>query len=493
MMNAQPVLRRIAAITAIAVAVVGDPARVHAQATEPLTLERAIEMALQRGPSARAMASFREAARWRDRAFASRLLPQLSVGGQIPVYRREIVPVVQPDGSQLFVAQEQRSSALTMSVSQVLPYTGGSLFVNSGLSNVNTVGQQETRLWRSTPFQVGISQDIFRLNTWAWDAREQDIRLDVAERQYLETRENIAMQAAALFFDVFATRTALINAESNASVNDTLFTLNKGRLEVGRIGENDLLQSELRLLDAQTRLDQARLDADRAAAALRLYLGLPPDAPVDVQVTNVIPTIKPDTALAMREALKNAAAIRELDLQDVQNKRRVSEARRSSAFNATVTAGVGFNQSSQNFDGVYRDPLQSQNFAVGVQVPVLSWGGRKAQIEAARADQMRTTNDARLAREQRAQDAIYAARGLELAERRLTFAAKADTVGAKRFEVARNRYTIGRIDISNLFIAQGEKDQALQGYVNALRGYWNAYYQLRRLTLYDFVKNEPIR
>jgi outer membrane protein TolC len=124
---------------------------------------------------------------------------------------------------------------------------------------------------------------------------------------------------------------------------------------------------------------------------------------------------------------------------------------------------------------------------------VLQWGGRKAQIEAARADQMRTANDAKLAREQRAQDAIYAARGLELAARRLAIAAKADTVGAKRFEVARNRYSIGRIDISNLFIAQGEKDQALQGYVDALRGYWSSYYQLRRLTLYDFVVGEPIR
>lgn len=458
-----------------------------------LTLEEAIEMALQRGPSARAMANFREAARWRDRAFGSRLLPQLSVAGNLPIYRREIVPVLQPDGSQLFVAQEQRQSALTLEVSQVLPFTGGSLFLSSGLSNVNTVGQQETRLWRSTPFQVGIEQQLFRPNTWAWDSREQDIRLDVAERQYLETREDIAMRAAALFFDVFATRTALANAESNASVNDTLYTLNKGRLEVGRIGENDLLQSELALLRARTRLDGARLAADRATSTLRLYLGLPPTAAIDVEVTNVIPQVNADTAVAMREALANGAQMRELDLQDVQNRRRVAEARRNTAFNATVRAGVGFNQSSQQFDGVYRDPLQSQNFSVGVQVPVLTWGGRKAQIEAARADQQRTENDARLARDQRAQDAVFAARGLDQASRSLAIAAKADTVGAKRFEVARNRYTIGRIDISNLFIAQQEKDQALESYVDALRGYWSAYYLLRRLTLYDFLRDEPIR
>ena len=44
-----------------------------------------------------------------------------------------------------------------------------------------------------------------------------------------------------------------------------------------------------------------------------------------------------------------------------------------------------------------------------------------------------------------------------------------------------------------LFIAQVEKDQALENYVQALRGYWDAFYRLRRLTLYDFVRNAPIR
>ncbi|HEY8063014.1 MAG TPA: TolC family protein, partial [Gemmatimonadales bacterium] len=69
----------------------------------------------------------------------------------------------------------------------------------------------------------------------------------------------------------------------------------------------------------------------------------------------------------------------------------------------------------------------------------------------------------------------------------------ADTVAAKRFDVAYNRYVIGRITIDNLYIAQSEKDQALQGFVQALRAYWVAYYQLRKLTLYDFERKEPIR
>jgi outer membrane protein TolC len=79
------------------------------------------------------------------------------------------------------------------------------------------------------------------------------------------------------------------------------------------------------------------------------------------------------------------------------------------------------------------------------------------------------------------------------ARRGLELSAKADTVAQKRFEVAYNRYGIGRISIDNLFIAQREKDQSRGQYVQALRAYWEAYYRLRQLTLYDFERGARIR
>ena len=47
-----------------------------------------------------------------------------------------------------------------------------------------------------------------------------------------------------------------------------------GRFEVGKIGENDLLQSELALLRSRSALDDARLGYDRALAQLRITLNL---------------------------------------------------------------------------------------------------------------------------------------------------------------------------------------------------------------------------
>ena len=71
----------------------------------------------------------------------------------------------------------------------------------------------------------------------------------------------------------------------------------------------------------------------------------------------------------------------------------------------------------------------------------------------------------------------------------LVISVQSDTGASNRFDVAKNRSVIGRIDIGALHIAQNEKDGARQAYVQALRGYWSAYYRLRRLTLYDFAAN----
>jgi outer membrane protein TolC len=108
------------------------------------------------------------------------------------------------------------------------------------------------------------------------------------------------------------------------------------------------------------------------------------------------------------------------------------------------------------------------------------------------ADKKRVEAVSRSTRDQVAQEAHFAALQLAQARRSLELSTKADTVAGKRFEVAYNRYVIGKISLDNLFLAQSEKDQALTQSVLALRGYWLAHYRLRLLTLFDFAANRAI-
>ena len=464
----------------------------RADAQQTVTLREAIAIAQQNSHVAEAAASAREAARARDRAFNANLLPQISLTANAPIYRRAIEQFWQSDiDSYVFRPVQTNNSSVNLNIAQQLPFTGGSVRVSSGLGRLKQSGQGES--WSSTPFLVGLSQPLFRPNAARWNAREQDIRSEVAERTFLEAREDIAINTVTAFFDHYTAKLGLTNALANVAINDTLFTLNKGRFEVGKIGENDLLQSELALLRARASLDGARLEYDRTLAALRLQLRLPVGAALEITAPTDIPDVVADTALAVAEALKNRATMRDIELEDVQARRRVNEARLTTGFGATLEASMGFNQTGSGVGAVYEDLRNQQNFSLGLAMPLVNWGSRSAQIEAAREDQRSTESRAHQTREQLIQEAHFGALQLGQARRTLLISAKADSVAAMRFEVAKNRYIIGRIGMDNLYQAQTEKDQVLTAYLQSLRNYWLAYYRLRRTTLYDFERSMAIR
>ncbi|HEU6452177.1 MAG TPA: TolC family protein, partial [Gemmatimonadaceae bacterium] len=284
-------------------------------AQDSLTLRDAIGMAQERGLAGRAARNARDAAHWRHQAFSARRLPQLSLTGNLPQYNRAIIPVVQPGGETQFRTQSQTTSTLGLQLSQVIPLTGGQVFLSSELTRVDQSGSGLGRLWQSTPVMIGIQQELFRPNELAWDGREQTLDGEIAERQYLEAREDVAIATATAFFDLYAARLRLENATANVAVNDTLYTLSKRRYQVGKIGENDLLQSELALLRARSSLDGARLEYDRAMAALRLQLKVPADSNLAIAAPVNVPVMTVDTAVAVAEALRNRSQMASFDLQ----------------------------------------------------------------------------------------------------------------------------------------------------------------------------------
>lgn len=458
-----------------------------------LTLANAVAIAQKQGLSAEASRDALAVSRAQDRAFNARLLPQVSIGGTVANYNHAIIGVTQPTGETQFVSQSQNESQMGLIVSQQLPWLGSTLSVGSYLDRVDLTGTATSRTYTSTPFLISLNQDLLKPRKVLWDVRAQDLRANLAERQYLESREDIAVTTTSAFFDYYAATMGLANALTNAAVNDTLYTLNKGRFEVGKIGENDLLQSELQLLRARAAVDGAKLERDRSESALRRLTNVHSTDTLVLVPPEDVPTIEVDPDVAVREALKNASITEQAALDSVIARRNETEARLDNGFGASITASYGMNQTSNVFGLAYASPLPRQTLQLQVSMPVFQWGGGRADMQAARATGAQVASTTRAQREQLIEDARYAALELTQSQRMLTIAAKADTVAQKRFEVAKARYLIGKIGVSDLFIAQNEKDQALDAYIQALRSFWANYYRLRRVTLYDFAAKSELR
>jgi len=246
-------------------------------------------------------------------------------------------------------------------------------------------------------------------------------------------------------------------------------------------------------LNARAAVDGARLERDRSESALRRLTNVHGTDTLAIVAPNQVPTIEADPDVAVREALRNSSLMQQTELDSVTAKRSETEARFRNGLTASLGAGYGMNQTSPLFGTAYASPLPKQSFRLGITIPFFQWGAGHADLQAARAEQARVASTSRQRREQLMEDARYAALQLTQSLRQLAISAKADTVASKRFEVAKNRYVIGKIGISDLFIAQNEKNQALTAYIQSLRNVWTGYYHLRRVTLYDFVTKSELQ
>ena len=62
----------------------------------------------------------------------------------------------------------------------------------------------------------------------------------------------------------------------------------------------------------------------------------------------------------------------------------------------------------------------------------------------------------------------------------------------RRFDLTSKRYVIGKVDVTELNLANNDRENNRQSYVNAVQAFWTAYYEIRTLTLYDFIHSEPL-
>ena len=456
-----------------------------------LTLKECIRLARANGPLGVMAQSTFESRRSAYRSFAATNYPQLSLQGDVPGYYRSINPIVLPDGSTVFTPQRQASSSLSLGLTQRIPFTGGLMALESGVNRIDLI-DLKTQYYRSKPLMLTLSQPLLQINTMQWDQEVQEITYRMAPRELAEALEDCAIDVTNKFFDLYLAQMNSSNAAVNLAINDTLFRISRGRFNVGKIAENDLLQSELAYLSAQTQLENANVGLHRSEQNLKAALGLPPAASIELLPPVEIADTRIDPEAALALARNNRSDILGFDLQLLTAERRVRQAKSDNSFNATMTGSIGYNQQAPILPDSYRNLLDQEQFSVGFTVPLFRWGAGSSAVDAAVADQKRADASVGQQRHDFEQEVLYQAAHLNLLREQVAVAAKSDTIAQRRFDVAKERYVIGKIDIPILFIAQSEKDNARRANVQTLWDYWSAFFRVRRLTLYDFETGEAL-
>lgn len=462
---------------------------------QPLVLEinlkETIERAQQHSPDAQtARHSFRSEY-WNYKSYKANYLPFLTLTSN-PNLNRAINKVTMNDGTIKFVEQNILSTDLSFTLTQNIPWTGGSIFLETNAQRLDMLSDNTTS-WQTSPVTFGYYQTLFGYNSLKWNKKIEPIRYLEAQKTYLETLQLVAVRATERFFLLALAQSNLETATNNYANADTLYQYAQGRYSIGTITENEMLQLELNKLTEETNMMNARIEVENNMQSLRSYLGIQDDTEIHVVINREVPQFIVSLSDAQIMAYNNNPEIQNMMRRKLESESAVAQAKSSAGLKADIYIRLGLTQTAGKFKDAYKDPLDQQLISLGITLPILDWGKGKGKI--------------RVAKSQR--DLVYAqveqdktdfelnirklVKQFNLQFQKVQIAERTDETAHRRHDVARRLYILGKSTILDLNASITEKDAARRNYVNSLYNYWSLYYTLRSITLYDFENNNELK
>lgn len=465
----------------------------QAQTKKVLNLDEVLEIARDQSPQAILAKHTFLGQYWSFRTFKAKYKPALNMNANLVDFNRSLEKEYDfGTGEEYYVKKFSNNSSLGLSLNQNVGLTGGTVFAQSSLRRFDRFGDNSSSQYITVPASIGFSQPVFKYNPLKWEKKIEPIKYEEAKKTYIDDIEQVNQRAVSLFFNLALAQLNMAIANMNYSNADTLYKIAQGRYNIGTIAEDELLQMQLKYLNAGADLNQRKIDLQIQEFQLRSFLGYNNNVQLSLLIPNEIPELSIDLDQALALAYENNPDIQRMERQLVEADRDVAQAKGEKGLQADIFGTFGYTGSADQLDASYKNLLDEQKFRIGLNLPIMEWGLGRGRLKMAESNREVVKVNVRQDRIDFDQSVLLAVAQFNFQDDQVMIAAKADTVARKRYEVSKQRFFIGKIDVLDLNVADSEKDISKRNYISTLRNYWSDFYMVRRLTLFDFLKQEKL-
>ena len=466
---------------------------VYTQEAKQLSLDEVLKLAEDQSPQA-IMAKNRFLGKyWQYRTFKAKYRPALSMNATLTDLNRSLEKEYDFNtGEEYYVQKYSNNTSVGLGITQNIGVTGGTIFASSNFRRFDRFGDNASSQYITIPASIGINQPIFAFNALKWEKKIEPIKYEEAKKTFLDDIEQVHQRAVNLFFNLALAQLNMDIANFNYSNSDTLYLIAQGRYNIGTIAEDELLQMQLRFLNAGADLNQRQIDLQVHEFQLRSFLGYNDNIQLELIVPNETPKIRIDLDTALVLAYENNPEIQSLERQLIEASRDVAMAKGEKGLKANIFGSFGYTGSHDTPAGAYQNLLDEQKLRIGLTLPIVDWGLGKGGLRIAQSNEEVIKTIVYQARVDFDQSVFLTVAQFNLQHDQLAIAAKTDTIAQKRYEVTKQRFLIGKIDVLDLNVADSDKDVAKRNHLTVLRNFWSDFYAVRRLTLFDFLKNQGL-
>lgn len=469
------------------------PCILNSQTRITLSLNRTIEIASDSSLQAFTAKNLYQSGYWGFRSYKAARLPSLNLIMTPIQYYRDITRRYDSE-TNLDVYREQQSlySSGNLSIRQNFDLTGGTFYIDSELGYIRNFGERVYSQYTTVPIRVGYAQDLFGFNSFKWQRKIEPLKYEKAQQQYLYDRESISESSTGYFFDLAMAQTEYDMARDNTASSDTLYRTGQERYKIAAISQADLLTLKLDAVNAQNSLKNAEINLKRAMFGFVSFLNMDKTTQVRLELPDRPKEIEVKADMALAYAQNNNPDFLGYKQTVLEAEQEVDRTKKSANFEASFSASVGFNQVANDFSGAYQNPLQQDVVSVSLKIPLVDWGVRKGKANMAKNN----LNVAKISVRQKElnleQDVIMTVNDFNVQQDMIGSAEEALELANMAYNNTKQRFIIGKADINSLTLSLNRQKEAQKNYISALKNYWMSYYKIRKLTLFDFEKNEPL-
>ncbi len=430
---------------------------------------------------------------WQYRSFQAQYLPSLRFTGTAPDYSNRIQRQFDVrDSTYSYIQSNSISTSGQLALSQSIGFTGTTISLRSDLELEKDLEHNLPINYLASPISLYIQQPIKAYNSLKWEKKIEPLRYEQAKKTLLQAIEEVHLNAVMIFFNLASAQINMQIATTNLKNAKELYDIAVGRYGLGTIAQDDLYQMELRYLNGQTSLKTAEMNLRDREIRLRSFLGFNEQVRIKLILPVDIPDLQVDPDEVLQLAKDNNPDYLTYQINLLNAASSVAQAKANKGLNASLIASLGLNQQNQDFSLAYQDLNRTQTVRLSFSLPILDWGEGRGRLRMAQSNQELVNVQTRQAQIDFEQNLLLDIDQFNLQKNQVEIAAKSDTIAAKRYEVTRQRFLIGRVAVLDLNDADANKDSNRRMYVQAVQQYWNYFYNMRSLTLFDFINREPL-
>ena len=466
------------------------------QDTVRLELLDAIRLGMERSVNAVVVKNEYIWAYWTYRMYKTELLPEFVLNGTIPYYSNSYNMRQNDDGSYTYVENNYFQINGGLSVSQNIPLTGGQITVGSQLEYLRQMGNNSFNRYYTLPFSVKLEQPLFSFNRVGWLRKIEPIRYQESRQKMVSGQEEVALTVINYYFNLLLGRINLETALQNRENAEKLYTIAEARHRIGQMSEVELLQMKSSRLSAEAALTDMQASFDARMFQLRSFLKFDEEIVLDAVIPDFLIEDIPRLVYAdvLQLARENNAFTKNVQRRLLEASRNVSQAK-ADRWNIKMTASLGLAGQEDNLQQAYnRNNWRNNQFIqVGISIPILDWGKGEARIRTTESN--REVINSQIEKEQMDfnQHIFLCVQNFNNQSGQLKLAKEMDEIALKRYNTTIEAFVQGKMDILNLNDSQSRKDAARRNYIEQMFLLWSYHYQIRALTLYDFILQQPIK